>query len=130
MPSLMNTKHVLTGALLLLLHGCTFGHAAKFSPTTPGTCTTRVLHLPPAPGQYEEIGFVYATGGALASVDAAREELVEQACKLGADAVYIAVPEYGMCTLELLGRHNLHGVALKSTGTTPPPPAAVPPPTP
>jgi hypothetical protein len=115
---------------LVLVQGCTFGHAAKFSPTTPSACNARVLHLPPAPGEYEELGFVYATGGALSSVDAAREEITEQACKLGADAVYISVPQYGMCTFDLVGYHNLNGVALKSKGQTPPPPAAIGAPTP
>jgi hypothetical protein len=94
--------------------GCTFGYGAKFSPSVRSACSARVLHVPPPPGEYEEVGFVYATGGAIAAVDAVREELAEQACALGAEAVYVPQPVYGMCTLEVFGYPNMYGVALRA----------------
>jgi len=104
-----------TTLALAALSACTFGHNAKFAPSVRSPCRARVLHVPPPSGEYEEIGFVYATGGALAAVDAVREELAEQACALGADAVYVPQPAYSMCTLEVLGVANMYGVALKAT---------------
>lgn len=98
--------------------GRVFADAIRFKDTR-GTCQARVLRVPPAPGQYEEIGFVTVTGGALATVDTTRAALQEKACELGADAVYVADPGYGTCNAWEFAYVDIDGVLLRRV-----PPAA------
>jgi hypothetical protein len=113
------------GALFALVvlgsSGCVFVETATFKgAATGGTCSARIFHTPPPAGEYEEIGFVKGTAGALASVDAARAELQAKACEAGADAVYIAVPTYPRCSAIFFQPMNVDGVLLKRTSSAPP----------
>jgi hypothetical protein len=109
--------------------GCVFADGARFTDTM-GVCQARILHVPPPPGQYEEIGFVTVTGGALASVETTRAALQQKACELGADAVYVAEPGYGTCNAWELAYVDIDGVLLKSVRAAPPSTAPEGPPAP
>jgi len=105
---------------VIAMSGCVFVETSMFrAPAVGGPCSARIFHVPPPSGEYEEIGFVKVSGGAAANVDTARMELQRQACALGADAVYMAVPTYPMCTFNTLQIMDMDGVLLKRTTAVP-----------
>lgn len=110
----------------LALVGVVLGSAAcvttetrTFNANPSGTCQARILHVPPTAGQYEEIGELHLTAGALAPLENVREDLRQKACAAGADAVYISNPGYPACSFNFFIPSYMTGVLLKTKESPP-----------
>jgi hypothetical protein len=101
--------------ITIALSGCVFADAYRFDDSRARGCNARVFHLLPPASEYEEIGFIRVEGGVFTSVNDVRDEMQDQACALGADAVYVNEPQYSSCSLNTFQYLSINAVALRST---------------